>query len=55
MKKPKKKEDYNLYVTDETIFTIVVRHTIENGWYPSSDNKCMDLAKAIVKRIGKGG
>ena len=30
------------------LFKLIVRHTIENGWYPSSDNKVDALADAIL-------
>ena len=40
-------------MNESDVFTIIVRHTIENGWYPSSDNKCMDLAQSLVGKVGK--
>ena len=42
-------------MSENEIFAIIVRHTIENGWYPSSDNKCQALTIALVGKIGKEG
>ena len=35
----------------ESLFEVIVGNTIKDGWYPSSDNKCDALAKAISDNL----